>query len=67
MTKYVVNKPCFYGERLYPAGATVDFGEDQPPKGSTEVPNIVEKAKAAVATKAADAEKEDAVLKGTAK
>lgn len=77
MAKFKISKPCFFDNRLYKAGDVVDFGEAKPPKGSTPVSSLVENAKAAVAAKAtptaakedasktaADAAKEDALLKG---
>jgi hypothetical protein len=52
---------------LYQEGDIVDFGGTPAPKGSIEMPSMVEKAKAAVPAAKVDVEKEDAVLKGTAK
>lgn len=69
MAKYKLTKPCYYKGQLYKAGETVDFGSDPAPKGSVELPGLVEKAKAAVAAKTPDAvaEAEDKLLKGAAK
>lgn len=71
MAKFKISKPCFFNDRLYKAGDVVDFGDSKAPKGSTEVAGIVAKAQAAAAsskaTVAADAAKEDALLKGTSK
>jgi hypothetical protein len=67
MAKYKLTKPCFMNGSLYQEGDIVDFGGTPAPKGSIEVPSLVEKAKAAAAAPKADVEKEDAVLKGAAK
>ena len=69
MTKYKLTKPCFFNNSLYAAGDVVDFGSTPAPKGSIEVPSLVEKAKAAATApkKEVNVAEEDAVLKGTAK
>jgi len=72
MAKYKLSKPCYFNEKLHPAGDVVDFGDAKAPAGSIEVvPEVVEKAraaaKAAVKTADDDAAKEDELLKAPVK